>query len=44
MLLLVAGVAAVMTAVTWSRLPLVGRGARLVILALLVVFALRRLF
>ena len=43
MLLLVAGFAAVMTAATWSRLPLVGRGARLVILALLVVFALKRL-
>jgi hypothetical protein len=44
MLLLVAGVAAVLTMATWSRLPLVGRGARLVILALLVVFALKRLF
>ena len=44
MLLLVAGVAAVMTTATWSRLPLVGKGARLVILALLVVLALKRMF
>jgi hypothetical protein len=44
LLLLVAAAAAVMTVASWDRLPLVGRGARLVILALLVVFALKRLF
>jgi hypothetical protein len=44
LLLLVAGLAAVMTMAIWSRLPLVGKGARVVILALLVVFALKRLF
>jgi hypothetical protein len=44
MLLLIAGAAAVMTMATWPRLPLVGRGVRVVILALLVVFALKRLF
>jgi hypothetical protein len=43
LLLLVAAAAAVMTVGAWDRLPLVGRGARLVILALLVVFALKRL-
>jgi hypothetical protein len=43
MLLAVAAVAAVMTAGTWSRLPLVGRGARLVILAILVAGAVKRL-
>ena len=43
-LLLVAFVAAVMTASIWSRLPLVGRGARLVILAILLAGALKRLF
>jgi hypothetical protein len=43
LLLLVAAVAAVMTMATWSRLPLVGRGARLVILAILVAGALKRL-
>ena len=41
-LLLVAAVAAVLTAGAWSRLPLVGRGARLVILAILVAGALKR--
>jgi hypothetical protein len=43
-LLLVAAVAAVMTMGTWNRLPLVGRAARLVILAILVAGALKRLF
>jgi hypothetical protein len=43
-LLLVAAVAAVMTIAMWDRLPLVGRGARLVILAILVAGALKRLF
>jgi len=43
-LLLVAAVAAVMTMATWNRLPLVGRGARLVILAVLLAGALKRLF
>jgi hypothetical protein len=43
-LLLVAAVAAVMTVGTWNRLPLVGRGARVVILAILVAGALKRLF
>jgi hypothetical protein len=43
-LLFVAAGAAVMTIATWSRLPLVGRGARLVILAVLVAGALKRLF
>ena len=44
LLLLVAAVAAVLTIGTWDRLPLVGRGARLVILAILVAGALKRLF
>jgi hypothetical protein len=43
-LLLVAVVAAAMTIAMWDRLPLVGRGARLVILAILVAGALKRLF
>jgi hypothetical protein len=43
-LLLVAAAAAVMTIGTWDRLPLVGRGARLVIQAILVAGALKRLF
>jgi hypothetical protein len=43
-LLLVAAVAAVMTMATWSRLPLVGRAARLVILAVLVAGAVKRLY
>jgi hypothetical protein len=43
LLLLLAAGATVMTIGAWNRLPLVGRGARLVILALLVVFALKRL-
>jgi len=43
-LLVVAAVAAVMTIAMWDRLPLVGRGARLVILAILVAGALKRLF
>jgi hypothetical protein len=43
-LLLVAAVAAVMTVGTWRRLPLVGRAARVVILAVLVAGALKRLF
>jgi hypothetical protein len=43
-LLLVAAGAAVMTIGTWNRLPLVGRGARLVILAVLVAGAMKRLF
>jgi hypothetical protein len=42
-LLLVAAVAAVLTIGAWGRLPLVGRGARLVILAILVAGALKRL-
>jgi hypothetical protein len=44
LLLLVAAVAAVLTIGTWDRLPLVGRGARLVILAILLAGALKRLF
>ena len=42
LLLLVAAVAAAMLMGTWHRLPLVGRGARLVILALLVIMAIKR--
>jgi hypothetical protein len=42
-LLFVAALAAVMTFGTWSRLTLVGRGARLVILAVLVAGAVKRL-
>ena len=44
LLLLLAAGTAVMTIGAWHRLPLVGRGARVVILALLVAFALKRLF
>ena len=44
LLLLLAAGAAIMTVGAWHRLPLVGRGARLVILGLLVAFALKRLF
>lgn len=42
LLLLVAAVAAALLMGTWHRLPLVGRGARLVILALLVIMAIKR--
>ena len=42
LLLLVAAVAAVLLMGTWHRLPLVGRGARLVVLALLLIMALKR--
>jgi hypothetical protein len=42
LLLLVAAVAAALLMGTWHRLPLVGRGARLVILALLVIMAVKR--
>ena len=42
LLLLVAAVAAALLMGTWHRLPLVGRAARLVILALLVVMAVKR--
>ena len=42
LLLLVAAVAAVLLMGTWHRLPLVGRGARLVVLALLVIMAIKR--
>lgn len=44
LLLLVALVAGAMTMGVWPRLPLVSRGARLVVLALLVAFALKLLF
>jgi len=43
LLLLIAAVAAVLLMGTWHRLTLVGRGARLVILALLVITALQRI-
>ena len=43
LLLLVAAVAAALLMGTWHRLTLVGRGARLVILALLVITALQRI-
>lgn len=42
LLLLVAAVAAALLLGTWERLALVGRAARLVVLALLVVMALKR--
>ena len=42
LLLLVAAAAAALLMGTWHRLPLVGRGARLVILALLVIMAIKR--
>jgi hypothetical protein len=42
LLLLVAAVAAALLFGTWQRLPLVGRVARLVVLALLVVMAIKR--
>ena len=41
-LLLVTAVAAALLFGTWDRLPLVGRVARIVVLALLVVMALKR--
>jgi hypothetical protein len=44
LLLLVAAVAATLLTATWHRLPLVGRAIRLVVLALLVIAALRRIF
>jgi hypothetical protein len=44
LLLLVAAVAAAVLMGTWNRLPLVGRAARVVILALLVVMAFQRFF
>lgn len=43
LLLLIAAVAAVLLLGTWHRLTFVGRGARLVILALLVITALQRI-
>ncbi len=42
LLLLVAAVATALLVGAWERLPLVGRAARLVILALLLVMALKR--
>jgi hypothetical protein len=42
LLLIVAAVAALLLAASWTRLPLVGRVARLVVLALLVVLAADR--
>jgi hypothetical protein len=42
LLLLVAAGAAVLLMGTWHRQPLVGRGIRLVILALLVIMAIKR--
>jgi hypothetical protein len=44
LLLLIALAAAVLLMGTWPRLTLIGRAARLVILALLVVTALQRIF
>jgi hypothetical protein len=43
LLLVIAAVAAVLLMGTWHRLTLVGRGARLVILALLIITALQRI-
>ena len=44
LLLLVDAAAAALLMGTWHRQPLVGRGIRLVILALLVIMALKRFF
>lgn len=44
LLLLIAAAAIVLLMGTWNRLTLVGRGARLVILALLVITAFQRIF
>jgi hypothetical protein len=43
LLLVVAAAAAALLYSAWNRLPLVGRAARIVVLALLVVMALKRL-
>lgn len=43
LLLVIAAVAAALLMGTWHRLTLVGRGARLVILALLIITALQRI-
>ena len=43
LMLLIAAVAVVLLMGTWHRLTLVGRGARLVILALLIITALQRI-
>jgi hypothetical protein len=44
LLLLIAAAAAVLLMGTWRRLTLIGRAARLVVLALLVITAFQRIF